>query len=128
MAVLAISSTASYVGGPPRPFEQRPVSADERRAIESLTQELLALDREARRARIAQLIGPEAPAEAPDALAAQFDTLKEATDCSLAAVDAYGPKLIKAIYTVTDRDGRASQVALSFERSGRGLALLEVAH
>ena len=64
-AVLAISSTVSYVSGPPRPFEQLPVSADERQAIESLVHELLALDTEARRAQIGQLIGSEAPAGHP---------------------------------------------------------------
>jgi len=127
LGAVAILSTARYLGGSPKPFEQHSVAPELLRSIESLTAELLELGREAREARLRGLLSPQAPPELLDAVAAQLEAMGGAASCRLAAADAYGPKLIKAIYEITDPGGSVTRVALFFERRGNEIAILDVA-
>lgn len=124
---VAVAVAVHVLRGPGQEFRQRPVSDETRQSLETLTRELVALGRSERKARLREVMSPDAPPRALDALAAQLEDLARAKDWRLAAADAYGPSLIKAIYDVSDRRGSTRQVALVFERRDGGLALLDVA-
>jgi len=124
---LAVGMAIRFIGGPARSFEQRAVPPEVARAIETATGELLALDGPARLSRLREVISPDAPPRASDAVAAQLEAMGRARSWKLAAADGYGTTLVKAIYDLTDRGGRRRQVALIFERRGDGVALLDIA-
>ncbi|MFP4057122.1 MAG: hypothetical protein ACLF0G_09665 [Candidatus Brocadiia bacterium] len=123
LAVTALS-VSRHLGGGPRPFEQRPVPADQFHRIDTLSVELLALQGAARRSRLEEVASPKARAEDIQAVAALLEAMAEAPRWRLAHADAYGPHLVKAIYEVEDRQGRAEPVAIHFERTEEGMAVL----
>ena len=125
---LAVAAAARFLGGARRPFEQRALSAEAVSAIEATTRELLALEPAARKARLRELMSPDAPPQAIDAVAAQLAAIARAPGWTLAAADGYGPALVKAIYDLPARRGPARQVAHIFERRDARFAPLDVAH
>ena len=127
MVCLALLSARHFLRGPERRFEQRELSPEVRQQLEAMTARLLAATPQELRSRIRELAGPEMPSEAEDGLAAAVRRMSEATTCELVAADGWGPTLIKAIYELTDRDGRQERIALLFERRQEGIAVLGVA-
>lgn len=126
-AVLAATlSVRSYVAGDAKDLRQREVAPETFRALEAATERLLAIAADELPARLREAISPSARPEALGALVAMLETMREAKRCKLAAADGYGPKLIKAIYDLTEADGRTRRIALMFERSKDGVVLLDV--
>jgi hypothetical protein len=124
---IAVLSTRHYAGGPPRSFQQRPVPQEVLRAIESTTQELLALAPEPRAARLRELASPRATPGTLKGLAAQLDEMARAVSCTLTVANGYGPSIVKAIYELSARDAPPKRVGLFFERRDGGVAVLDVA-
>ncbi|MFW6162388.1 MAG: hypothetical protein ACODAJ_06430, partial [Planctomycetota bacterium] len=87
---LAVVVGIRVLSGPGAEYRQRRVSEQTRQSIEALTRELVDLGRSERQARLREMMSPEAPPRAPDALAAQLEALARAKDWRLAAADGYG--------------------------------------
>lgn len=123
---VAVAVALRSCRGPATPFEPTEVPASVVGAIDAMTRQLVALDADARRARIRELLSPDAPDGAADALAAQLDALARAERWTLAAADGYGGEVVKALYDVT-HGGRTRRIALLFERRDGAVLLLDVA-
>lgn len=123
---VAIVVTVRSCRGPATPFEPTRVPPSVVGAIDDATRQLVGLGADARAARIRELLSPDAPDGAADALAAQLDALARADRWTLAAADGYGPTVVKALYDVAER-GRTRRVALLFERRGSAVLLLDMA-
>jgi len=128
MAALAAASVARFVRGPAKPFRQRPLSSADLRRVEEMSRELIGLGPEQRQARLRQLLSPNAGPYALDAFAATLERMRQARAWKLAAADGYGPKLVKAVYDITDRGGATEPVGLLFERRDGAIVPLDVAH
>jgi hypothetical protein len=125
--LLAALTVHRHVAGDGPDLRQHSLPADTVKAIEDLTEELLALPAAEMPAALRQRLSPHARPEAAEGLAAMLQAMRKAEKWTVAAADGYGPSLIKAIYDLTDADGHGRQVALMFERSqDGGVVLLDV--
>jgi hypothetical protein len=133
-AIGAVACVAVAVGvalhvlrGPSRDLEQRPAPPEVTQRIEAITSELVGLSGAARAKRLGELMSPDAPPRAAEAVGLQIEGFRRAASWKLVAADAYGPTLLKAIYDLADRNGQTRQAALIFERTADGVVLLDIA-